>query len=97
MKLSSKTITLLGLYLSLSFNVIASDDSEADGQFLHADKCLKCHTDQPYINQKSGIENYQKLHSRVKMCSHQAEAEFFDDEIISVTDYLNNTYYKFKK
>jgi hypothetical protein len=83
------------IFLLMSFVVVS--DEKIDGDFLHADKCLRCHTDQPYIDKKSKIPSYQKLHSRVQTCSHQTEAEFFDDEMKAITDYLNNNYYKFKK
>ncbi|MCV6638903.1 hypothetical protein [Candidatus Albibeggiatoa sp. nov. NOAA] len=77
----------------------------SEGQQLHDKACLSCHDsmtngkpEQIYTREDrvdSSIEDLAGLKSRVRACAINTGAQWFDDEVAQVVDYLNNTYYKF--
>jgi mono/diheme cytochrome c family protein len=76
----------------------------AAGKKLHDAKCAQCHSTmfpdkdgtQLYSDLFRKIENPKALQGMVQACATRSNAGWFDEEILNVTRYLNDTYYKFK-
>lgn len=92
-----KHLSLISL-ISLA-GVLSTANAEVDpGKILHDDaNCMKCHAKLGY-NQpdttKMSIESYSDLKKAVQFCDSNLNVGWFDDELDSVVDYLNKTYYK---
>jgi len=90
--------------LLVTTNTYAQDEV-SEGQELHDQACLSCHDsmtngkpEQIYTREdqtESSIEDLDGLQSRVEACANNTGAQWFDDEIAQVVEYLNITYYKF--
>jgi len=75
---------------------IASSPLQADkGKALYEDKCTRCHNTELFTREDRSVKNLEGLKTRVKVCSISAEAEWADDKISNVVDYLNKNFYKF--
>jgi len=67
----------------------------ADGKDIYSKNCTGCHGTEVFTRLDHKVKNKAKLKNRVKQCSYAIEAKWFDEEIMSVTDYLNKEFYKF--
>lgn len=67
-----------------------------DGERVHDGQCLRCHNESIYTRKDRAIKDYQALGAQVVQCGLAAEANWFDDEIEAVTDYLNTHFYQFE-
>jgi mono/diheme cytochrome c family protein len=72
-------------------------DKEESGASLHKENCAKCHAADYYPKADSKMDSYKRLHTMVGMCDAQLGTELFPEELQSITDYLNDSFYKFKK
>ncbi len=70
---------------------------EESGAALHQKNCSKCHGKDYYPKKDSKMDSYARLHKMVGMCDAQLGTELFPEELQSITDYLNDSFYKFKK
>lgn len=75
----------------------ADADDEESGAALHKDNCARCHDDAFYAKPDSRMKDYAGLHKMVGMCDAQLGTELFPEELEKITDYLNSSFYKFKK
>ena len=93
------SILLTGLMLGLS--VTAQAEDEHPGKEIHNEGCLTCHKgnhDEAFYTRKDRkTENYKRLHTMVQMCDSRMGTAMFDEDMQLVTDYLNDSYYKFPK
>ena len=67
-----------------------------NGQTLHDGNCMKCHDDGMYKREDRFIKDIQGLRTQVQRCELNLGLQWFDEQIDDVTNYLNQTYYKFK-
>lgn len=75
-----------------------TEEAEEDsGIVLHQKNCSKCHGKDYYPKANSKMDSYKRLHKMVGMCDAQLGTELFPEELQSITDYLNDSFYKFKK
>ena len=92
-------ITAVFSILLLLSNAYASEGVEGnqllDGGELHEKSCVRCHDDKVYKRKDRKIKSYQKLEHQVNRCNGPAKANWNNDQINAVTDYLNDRYYKF--
>ena len=56
---------------------------------------MKCHDSGVYTREDRFVANKDALKTQVKRCNVNLGAQWFDDDVDDVTDYLNTTYYKF--
>ena len=89
--LNVSLFTLLA-FLSTSLN---ADFHEAKKMF-DENNCLDCHNVEKFKYRKDKINNFGKLHDAVDACSGNSGTGWFEEEIMDVSKYLNNDYYKFK-
>jgi len=88
------TIKLLLISLLLS-NVALFADFEDGKELFNDAKCMECHNDEDFTPKKK-LSNFKKLHQSVDACRFDNDADWFDDESMDVTKYLNHKYYHFK-
>jgi len=66
------------------------------GQQLHNKSCVKCHNSGVYTREDRFIANKDALKTQVQRCNVNVGAQWFDEDVDDVTDFLNTTYYKFQ-
>ncbi len=81
--------------VTLSLAIVITPLQAGDGKTLYEEKCTKCHTTEVFTRKDRSIGSHEALKMRVKQCAGAAEVTWNDDEIQSVTDYLDKNYYKF--
>ena len=81
--------------ISLASAFIISPLQADNGKSLYEEKCTKCHTTEVFTKEDRSIKSLEGLKNRVQQCTGAAEVTWSDDQIKSVTDYLNKHYYKF--
>jgi cytochrome c553 len=87
---------LLLLLLVCVITPLQAQDLEL-GKKLHEEHCTRCHKPDIYTREKRIVNSYAELEERVRQCELSNELTWFDEEINAVVDYLNTTYYHFKK
>lgn len=89
---------LLGLISTLlllnSASVLASDAALGQRLFSQS-RCLECHGAEVFTSPTRKVQNLQQLEQKVRQCDASLSTNWFDDEILAVVQYLNQTYYKF--
>ena len=101
-----KKIALILGGVLLSTSALAADgvlDAE-NGKRLYEenpDKCLRCHAqgeayDDTFTKETKSTD-LAKLESWVRGCDVKFKTNWFDDEIMDVVEYLNQTYYQIPK
>ncbi len=98
-------LLLLGALLSaFTFHSAqATPSSQSDSNNLHAGKqlmdqarCMRCHSVMSFHAGYTKMESLGNLKKQVKLCDSNLKVGWFDDEVDTVVDYLNQTYYHFK-
>jgi hypothetical protein len=83
----------------LAIAMVLSSGAWADvqhGKQLHDERCTKCHDDSVYTREDHFITSKEALTKQVQRCALNTGAQWFDEDVADVVDYLNTTYYKFK-
>jgi mono/diheme cytochrome c family protein len=80
--------------LALGGPATAEDAPNARG--LYEQHCVKCHGAEVFTRPDRKIDSYAALARQVRWCETNLELRWFDEDVVGVTDYLNNNYYKFK-
>lgn len=91
--------------LQLSFTtlvLIFSMSAQADDEDFHAKKfhqasCTGCHDSNVYTREQRRVDSLPRLESQVRMCDANLGNNLFDEDIQSLTNYLNDNYYHFGK
>lgn len=92
------TKPLLGLLTTslILFHAPVFANDVALGQRLFSQsRCLECHSADSFTSTERKIQNLQQLEQKVRQCDANLSTNWFDDEILAVVNYLNQTYYKF--
>ena len=89
-----KTVILIFSSLVLTLPILGQSDVNKGQQLYESDpnQCVSCHTSSA---QFSKAENLVELEAEVRKWDVKTKTNWYDDEIHDVTDYLNQTYYKF--
>ena len=91
-----KYLLLTLLTVSVSLNIVAGEVS--NGAELFNKNCIKCHqTPANFTRKNKKTKSYSALKKRVKQCGLMVGASLFDDEVESITNYLNQQYYHYAK
>lgn len=75
---------------------VALADAEA-GKILHDTHCTKCHGTEVYTRKNRVVKNPEGLKKQVSRCQLSVGANWFDEDVDNVVDYLNSSFYKFEK
>ncbi|MFK5938422.1 MAG: hypothetical protein QM497_08505 [Sulfurimonas sp.] len=86
------TVFITSLILSTH---LFADNGEAKVLFDEA-KCMKCHDYNSFSYKKDKINSFKKLHTQVQRCESGNHVGWFEEEILDVTNYLNDDFYHFK-
>lgn len=82
--------------ISLLFFGSPAGADTSNGQKLHDANCMKCHDDGMYTREDRFIKDRKALRTQVQRCELNLGLQWFDEQIDDVTNYLDQTYYKFK-
>ena len=100
MKLRLFAALVLGIVFSSS--AVAADASR--GEKLHNEQCTRCHAqmfggngDGIYTRSDRRVTSYEGLQKQVDRCKNNLSIVWFDEDVADVVEYLNNTFYHFKK
>lgn len=91
-------LTLTGLVASSVFisTIAFAEGNVANGQKLFTgSKCNQCHGTDIFTKPSRKVTTLPGLEAQVRRCDSNLNTNWFDDEIIDVTAYLNKQYYKF--
>jgi len=87
-----KVLLIVGFYVPLAFC------SEKEGKTLFdSGSCLECHNHEDFGDEKSKIKMFEQLEARVHACQLAGDDGLFDDEVHSISKYLNKDFYKLEK
>ena len=93
--------TVKTIALTLSLTAMSSTPTFAanaeNGKKLYTERCGGCHDTKVHTRPNRIVHTYEDLVNRVRFCDNAAKAGLKDEEIYDVSDYLNNTFYKFLK
>lgn len=67
------------------------------GKALHDANCISCHDAKVYTRVERKVLDYTQLAAQVKRCDANLGSRLFDEDLAQITDYLNQTYYKYPK
>ncbi|VAW76731.1 hypothetical protein MNBD_GAMMA15-171 [hydrothermal vent metagenome] len=81
------------LFILSSTSVFADTDN---GKKLHDATCMKCHGNEVYSRDGRFIKDREALNKQVSRCQLNAGAQWFDEDVADVVQYLDETFYKFK-
>ncbi len=85
--------TLSAIALLVTANVSAETPR---GQQLHDQHCQKCHDTSVYTRPNRFITDRAALTKQVNRCKLNVGAQWFDQDVTAVVDYLDKSFYKFK-
>ena len=99
MKLLSITFITFLFTSAMSFSVNAEDAHP--GKALHDESCLNCHKgnhdEKFYTRENLRVKDLKGLGTMVKMCDANLGTALFDEDMEEITNYLNDSFYKFPK
>ena len=99
-KPETKVATPAKAAVSEKVSAVESDNGE-DGAALHAEKCVSCHVVEHnaafYQREDRKMHSYVGLQKQVVFCDAQLGLGLFEEEATAIGDYLNDSFYKFKK
>lgn len=91
-----KTIVITLLLSGLTALPAFAADVEK-GKKLYTERCGGCHDTKVHTRPNRIVHTYEDLVNRVRFCDNAAKAKLSEEEIYDVSDYLNDTFYKFLK
>lgn len=89
------TIALIAITAALSAVPLVASADIAEGQKLVDENCTHCHGSEYYTRADRKIASLPKLRAQVQRCEGSLGLQWFDDQVDSVTEYLNASFYKF--
>lgn len=81
--------------LLLSTSLSAAPDVANGQRLFNESRCLDCHGVDVFTREDRKVKDLVGLESKVRQCDVRLSTNWFDDQILDVVAYLNNTYYKF--
>lgn len=81
--------------LFMSTTVMAESNMPTGKVLMQEANCAKCHSGLGYHPSKT--PSYPALVKRVTFCNNNLNTGWFEDEIETVSDYLNKRYYHYQK
>ncbi len=88
--------TALALSLLAAASGAARAADNAGGKALTDQHCYQCHGNEVYTRADRKVRTLDGLQRQVQRCELALGLKWFDEEISSVTGYLNQEFYKLK-
>ncbi len=85
------------VFILLAFFSATGNAAAFDAKDYHAGKCTGCHNSTVYTRRNHSVKSYPQLQSRVAMCDANLGTKLFPEDMQSLTDHVNDNYYKFTK
>lgn len=82
--------------LCLSFACLVVQADSGEGKILHDQSCTACHDTSVYSRPDKRIKTLAELQGQVSRCTKPAGAEWSQQEVSNVVNYLNTDFYHFK-
>ncbi|BAO44441.1 hypothetical protein [Thiolapillus brandeum] len=79
------------------FSTTAQSGEDFHPEKFHQSNCTGCHDSKVYTRSNRRVNSLPRLESQVRMCDANLGKKLFDDDILSLTQYLNDNYYRFEK
>ncbi|MBF0308549.1 MAG: cytochrome c [Magnetococcales bacterium] len=90
--------------MTLALPLFAGAEQASQGKALHDRHCIDCHAgrfggdaSRIYTRPDHKKKTYHELQAMVAFCNNQVGAQWFDEDVQAVTDFLNDSYYHFPK
>jgi cytochrome c553 len=68
---------------------------ENSGEGIHQANCSRCHGTEVYTRSDRKVTSLDGLGAQVRICDSQLETQLFPEDIEKLTQYLNESFYKF--
>ena len=81
--------------ITLTLLLIVSPVLAGEGKALFEKSCTGCHGTEVFTRDNRRVNSLEALEKQVKQCSLAAESKWADDNIGTVVEYLNKSFYKF--
>jgi len=75
----------------------ASQAGEFNAETYHGSNCTRCHGTDVYTRENRKMRSYPMLNSRVAGCDARFGEKLAPENVTSLVDHLNDSYYKFDK
>ncbi len=69
--------------------------AESRGELLYSTHCIECHTSQMHWRDKKLATNWDSLKAQVQRWQANATLGWNEQDVVEVTRYLNDTFYRF--
>ena len=92
MKFSKISLLIAGLMVTTA----AFADAEEGKEMFAEAKCMECHNNEDFTESKK-VHSFEVLEKRVRACQLSNSISWFDEDVTSVAEYMNEEFYKFKK
>jgi len=89
-----KKILIISCLLS---NLVLSAQYQEAKELFEEATCMECHNDEDFVAKKGKVHNFKQLSQSVDACRFDNDTDWFDDESLDVSKYLNHKFYKFKE
>ena len=63
----------------------------------HDRNCTRCHDSRVYTRDNRRVRSYPQLQAQVARCDAMLETKLFPDDLATLVDHLNDSYYRFEK
>ena len=95
LRLEAIAVVFGGIVLS-AYSVATLAEEFSRGQALYENHCQSCHTDWAHTRSERKVTSMGDLHRRVAAWSIHAGLAWSDEDIGDVTDYLEQSFYRFE-
>jgi cytochrome c553 len=79
----------------LSYPLAASAATDFDAASFHAANCTRCHGTEVYTRPDRRVTDLERLRAMVRMCDANVGTQLFDEDMETLTEYLNANFYHF--
>jgi len=90
------TTSLISAGLFVLYGSQAIGGEFAAGSY-HDSNCTRCHDSRVYTRDNRRVGSYPQLQAQVARCDAQLGTKLFPDDLATLVDYLNDSYYRFAK
>jgi hypothetical protein len=87
----------IGLLATSVLAIALSARAESRGELLYSTHCIACHTSQAHWREKKIATNWSSLEAEVRRWQTTAMLRWSEDDVVEVTRYLNDTFYRFPR
>ena len=92
----SRRILLVALVLATLFTLTTATATDVDrGRALYESRCYECHSPAAHTRPSHVAANFHEIRAWVRRWNENLALNWSDEDIVNVTVFLNNTYYRY--